>query len=115
MSHVIYRYPLSDALGRQPREIRVTKGRVLKVLLKGGRWPCAWVLQAVEEPEFMTLRLVGTGEELSPTFMDRFAYLDTFQDAPFVWHVFQRRSEEDEAWHRRQRMGQPHPVEVIPL
>lgn len=63
--------------------------RILSVQMQAGR-PQMWALvdpDAIESPTLRAIAVFGTG---SPIEGDPGQYLATFQDGPFVWHVFDR-------------------------
>lgn len=50
---------------------------------------CCWALVDTEAKTCGTvIRGVGTGWDLSKSFLKDYTYVDTIQDGPFVWHYF---------------------------
>jgi hypothetical protein len=60
--------------------------RVCAVQLQGGV-PCMWVLvDHASAVETVWFRVVGTGHQFD---LDGLGFVGTFQQAPFVWHLFE--------------------------
>ena len=62
--------------------------RVLSVGMQGEQ-PCLWAMvEPSNTPEARSFAVVGTGHPLPS---GTATYLDTFQQPPFVWHLFELR------------------------
>jgi hypothetical protein len=85
---VIYRYdePLSDFV-----PIVMPQGAKLLHVAPSDRIPTGLAVWALVDPKAPTvgrvLFVVGTGNPLSPE-AEQGIHLGSFQDGPFVWHVF---------------------------
>jgi hypothetical protein len=77
-----YKLDLTDV-----QEVIMPKGaKVLSVQIKDGV-PCLWALGETEsDKEPRRFAIVGTGNRC---WCSDWEYVGTFQDDPFVWHVFQ--------------------------
>lgn len=85
MKAAIYKYPLSL---RASSELTMpAPGRIVHVAMQAGD-PYVWAIVWPDCGETITrkLRIIGTGHEYDPTGLTHIA---TFQQPPFVWHVFE--------------------------
>ena len=80
----IFKFPF---IPRDEFKITMPKGAdVLHVALQGDQ-PCIWAaVDNEEDQEPRDFRLVGTGHPLPPV---EYLYVGTFQQPPFVWHLFE--------------------------
>jgi len=59
---------------------------ILDVQVQAGV-PCLWAMVAENAvPEKRVIEIIGTGNPIDP---GQRMYIGTFQDVPFVWHVFE--------------------------
>jgi len=81
----IYKYELVNVPGRQT--LRLTEGaKILCIQIQSGT-ACVWVqLDTDAQPWEFTIRIVGTGHNLQK--VKGYEYVGTFQDPPYVWHVY---------------------------
>jgi hypothetical protein len=83
----IYKYPF-------PIEDTFTLGlpegaQILKAACQGGQ-PCIWALVTPGDPlQSEVFHIFGTGHPIHEDLLDRVDFIDTFQQGPFVWHLFQ--------------------------
>lgn len=82
----IFKFPFPI---RDVAEIAIQeRHEILKIECQGDN---AWlwaIVDANQQPDFiLRLRVFGTGHPLPPDY-SRQNYLTTFQQGPFVWHVF---------------------------
>ena len=85
MSRAIWKYPLTGDT-RVALEMPIG-ARVLAVQMQG-HLPCLWALvDTSADVQRRTFRIFGTGHrfDLSPDA----PHIGTFQDGPFVWHLFE--------------------------
>lgn len=83
MSKRIWKYPiaLQDA-----QFIEMPKGaEILCVQMQDGN-PCLWALVLPGETERRKIEIYGTGHPVSEL---ELAYIGTYQEGPYVWHVFE--------------------------
>jgi len=63
--------------------------KILDVQIQRGKW-CLWYSCSVDLPlEERHIAIYATGQEVETLNGD---YIGTFQDGPFVWHVFEEDS-----------------------
>lgn len=81
----IYKYPISIA---DEQESTLPFGaEVIRVGLDPQDVPCVWAIVDTEQlaAQLKTIFVIGTGQEVRDDF---FNYLGSFNQGPFVWHVF---------------------------
>ena len=84
----IWKYPLQRAL---TTIFMPTEAKILTLQVQLGAGPCLWVAVDTDKPPTKrTFALVGTGHELP----EGTTYIGTWQEPPFVWHLFEASSEE---------------------
>ena len=91
-NRTIWKFPMNRLLAsaRSDEIIDLPIGaKILHVDLQNGI-PCFWVEVDPEQPkkEDRHFSLVGTGFPYNPAGVD---YIGTFQQPPFVWHVFEHK------------------------
>lgn len=88
--------------------------------------PCLWALVDTEEPpERVSFHLYGTGDAIDPGDAEGLEHVDTFQQGPYVWHLFRgesRPAETDEPARavsgrkarggKRSKRKEPEPAET---
>lgn len=85
MMRTIYKYPLTSQDSQVDIQMPIG-AEILHVDIQNGV-PCLWVkVNPRGTPERRRFRIVATGEPFQD---DRLKYLKTFQDPPYVWHVFE--------------------------
>ncbi len=85
MSRQIYKYPL-ELTDRQV--VRMSSNAdVLAVQIQNGR-PMMWAIVDASPEVARVFRIYGTGHKLADD-ANLGTYVGTFQDAPYVWHVFE--------------------------
>ena len=69
--------------------IEIPKGaEVLTVQIQNAFNPCIWVkVNPENELEKRQFAVIGTGQSFDDT---NYKYIGTYQDAPFVWHLFEK-------------------------
>jgi hypothetical protein len=79
----IYKYELKDGRG-----VEMPIGaKVLTIQTQNGL-PYIWALVDTDvECDFRYFTIVGTGHDFPEA--DDFTYINTIQDGPFVWHIFE--------------------------
>ena len=79
----IYKYELEDGRG-----VEMPIGaKVLTIQTQNGL-PYIWALVDIDaECDFRYFTIVGTGHDFPNA--DDFNYINTIQDGPFVWHIFE--------------------------
>ena len=83
----IYKYKLSDS---DELTINMPKGaKILSIQVQAGI-PCMWVLvDEMADREDRYFQTKGTGQEIPN--IEGLTYISTFQEPPFVWHLFERK------------------------
>jgi len=77
----IYKYKLEDSV-----EMPIG-AKILSIQMQNNR-PYIWALVDTDaECEFRHFEIIGTGHDFPEA--DNFTYINTFQDGPFVWHIFE--------------------------
>jgi hypothetical protein len=79
----IYKYPfgIDDRFAMQ----MPVGAEILHAEMQGGT-PCLWALVDSEAPRELAFRLFGTGHPFPEDVA--LAHVSTFQQGPFVWHLF---------------------------
>jgi hypothetical protein len=78
----IYKYELKEGSVEMP-----IGAKILSIQYQNNR-PYIWALVDTDvECEFRYFALVATGEDFPEA--DDFTYINTIQDGPFVWHIFE--------------------------
>ena len=91
MKKRIWKYPL---LINSYQVYKMPKGtEILSLQMQDGK-PCIWALVSIPqnaklETEFRYFRTLGTGQQLDDHFTGPYKFIGTYQDDPFVWHVFE--------------------------
>lgn len=83
----IWKFPLGDG---GPQRVEMSKGtEVLTVQTQDNR-PCLWaVVDPDAEVEVRYFEIFGTGQNIHEDMgVDR-KYIGTFQQPPYVWHLFE--------------------------
>lgn len=79
----IYKYKFEDG---RPVEMPIG-AKILSIQTQNDR-PYIWALVDIDvECEFRYFSIVGTGHDFPEA--DDFTYINTIQDGPFVWHIFE--------------------------
>jgi len=85
MKKVIYKFPIVDIT--IDNYLSLPKGASILTIQLQGVTPMMWMLvdpdAKIEQRRF---RVVGTGHQ---TIEDNMVYIGTWQDAPYVWHLFE--------------------------
>lgn len=83
----IWKFPLSDG---SPQRIALPKdAEILTVQIQAGA-ACLWALvESEHDYETRYVEVFGTGQPIHEGTSKR-TYIATFQQPPFVWHVFER-------------------------
>jgi len=77
----IYKYKLENSV-----EMPIG-AKILSIQMQNNR-PYIWALVDTDvECEFRHFEIIGTGHNFPEA--DNFTYINTFQDGPFVWHIFE--------------------------
>ena len=80
----VYKYPF-NIVDEFTIEMPVNAS-FLRAEVQEGCGPCMWVLVAIGAPiEKCTFRVFGTGHSIPDAGL---SWLTTFQDTPYVWHLF---------------------------
>jgi hypothetical protein len=84
----IYKYPLSVS---DKQTIKMPVGAQILTVQVQESAPCIWALvESEKEDEDRYIEIFGTGRQIHVDMgIDRY-YIGTFQQGPFVWHVFER-------------------------
>jgi hypothetical protein len=78
----IYKYELKEGSVEMP-----IGAKILSIQYQNNR-PYIWALVDTDvECDFRYFTIVGTGEDFPEA--DDFTYINTIQDGPFVWHIFE--------------------------
>ena len=78
----IYKYELKEGSVEMP-----IGAKILTIQTQNNR-PYIWALVDIDvECEFRNFAIVGTGHDFPEA--DDFTYINTIQDGPFVWHIFE--------------------------
>ena len=78
----IYKYELKEGSVEMP-----IGAKILSTQTQNDR-PYIWTLVDIDaECEFRNFAIVGTGHDFPEA--DDFTYINTIQDSPFVWHIFE--------------------------
>ena len=87
MKKVIWKYSLFLI---PHQAITIPKGaEIISLQIQDGI-PCIWVLVSPEaEIEIKHFRMLGTGNYLDDHFTSPYKFIGTFQDSPYVFHVFE--------------------------
>lgn len=84
---IIYKTPILDATAA-PFTVQIPRGAKPLALQVQHGVPTVWWMCSKEEPvEARKLIVLGTGWGFDSTTVGK--YLGTWQDAPFVWHLFE--------------------------
>jgi hypothetical protein len=89
----IYKYPIPIKV---PFPLRLPKGAKILSIQTQGIQPCMWIEVKIEDKVELTkyeerwFFTIGTGQQLPDT---EIRYIETYQDGPFVWHVYEQRKE----------------------
>ena len=79
----IYKYKLKDGRG-----VEMPIGAKVLTIQKQNGLPYIWALVDTDaEFDFRYFEIVGTGRDFPEA--DDFTYINTIQDGPFVWHIFE--------------------------
>ena len=79
----IYKYKLKDGRG-----VEMPIGAKVLTIQKQNGLPYIWALVDTDaECDFRYFEIVGTGRDFPEA--DNFTYINTIQDGPFVWHIFE--------------------------
>lgn len=84
MARRIFKYQLPTSLGGR---LQIPSGATIVHVALQNKVPCLWAI--VQDDALVEVRffmIFGTGHAL-PTDVE---YVGTFQDSPFVWHLFER-------------------------
>lgn len=86
----IYKYKLTQ----ECNHIETYKGAiVLSAGLDPNEVPCVWMqVDTAQELEYKCIFISGTGWNLEALFggdINNFKYINTFQQGPFIWHVYE--------------------------
>lgn len=86
----IWKFPLSDVT---PIRVDMPKGaQLLTVQVQSGT-PCLWaIVESENAKEARYFEIHGTGNLMYENMGVERKYISTFQQPPFVWHVFERLS-----------------------
>lgn len=85
MSEEIWKFPFD--LEGEFEVIMPASARILHVELQE-RTPCIWALvNTSHDPQVKRFKVVGTGHALP--FDRAWTYIATFQQPPYVWHLFE--------------------------
>lgn len=83
----IYKYPfdIADAIALEmPRDARILKAECQ------GDQPCMWALVVPGRQKVIRrFRIFGTGHPIEADRGDDLAFVATWQQPPFVWHMFE--------------------------
>lgn len=73
--------------------VRMPRGAEILAVQTQGDAPCLWAMVEPEAPhQSRYIEVLGTGQPIHEDMgVDR-KYIGTFQQPPFVWHVFERLS-----------------------
>lgn len=72
---------------RMPAQARILHAEVQ------GETPCLWALVDPGGPaDIRHFRIIGTGHPIPDVDMEQLSFVTTFQQAPFVWHLFEVRN-----------------------
>ena len=87
MSLVIYKYALD--LAEKTTVTMPSVCQILKIDYQDGIGPFVWALVDPDSvPTDNVFHVFGTGHPIPETVDSRASHLATFQQSPFVWHVF---------------------------
>jgi hypothetical protein len=79
----IYKYELKDGRG-----VEMPIGAKILSIQNQNNQPYIWALVDTDaECDFRYFTIVGTGHDFPEA--DDFTYINTIQDGPFVWHIFE--------------------------
>jgi hypothetical protein len=90
----IYKYPFQIA---DRFELTLpTDRKVLHADVQPGTGPCLWVMvNPHSAEEVVTFHVFGTGMEIDPEEVGKNEFVSTFQQPPFVWHLFRKITERE--------------------
>lgn len=89
MPDTIWKFPFTVA-----GEFEIVMPQLAQVLdvQMQGRTPCLWARLDPTMPNATRyFRIVGTGHDMPDSMEWNADYIGTFQDGPFVWHLFEAR------------------------
>ncbi len=82
----VYKYELNTSSLGEPFPVEMpVSARILRVGLDPRGKACVWALVDPDAPNYGQMFVIyGTGHEVNPIH----DYVDSFNDGPFVWHLF---------------------------
>ena len=86
----IWKFPLKDG---DVQRIEMPKGAQILTVQRQYEQPCVWAIVDVDDGSLTEMRVFevhGTGNPLPDEKGVERAYVGTFQQPPFVWHLFER-------------------------
>ena len=87
MAKTIWKFPLyvSDTV-----RVNMPKGAEILTVQRQGEQACLWaIVDATAEREERVFEIYGTGNGMVQDMGIQRKYIGTFQEPPFVWHVFE--------------------------
>ena len=91
MTKVIYKYKIDDEDYADPRIKLPAWSKILYVgVQKGDIYIWALIDKDENLSEYVTFRIVATGEDMEQYFLNSHDYIGTVQIESFVWHIYKR-------------------------
>lgn len=73
------------------QKVRMPAGAKILSVQKQGFHVCLWAMVNTEQPlETRHIEILGTGNPISEGVGVSRTFIDTVQDGPLVWHIFER-------------------------